>query len=1151
MAQSAELAAIFRLKNESKPAFEEIDRSVGSLESHLEGINRAGALAAAGLATAATAITAVTVAVGGLAVLVGGVGGKFDALKQNAGLAFETMLGSADAARDHLEALTKFAQETPFELPGLIQASQRLHAFQFDTAAVIPILTTVGDAMAGLGRGQEGIDRATLALGQMQAKGKATAEDLNQLTELGIPAFQALAEKIGVSVPEAMEMVTKGSVDSSTAINAVLTFMDSRFSGLMEKQAQTVTGMLSNVQDAFQQFAGQLAAPAFERASGLLSRIVDATSSAEFQQRINEAAQAFDDLLNAAGPAVDWLTTNVPRALQQIADVAQRVFSGDLKGAGGALENTLGEWGAAFANWLGPGAKHLFDVQLPALAAGIAQFVTENAEPFANHVTKSWVLPFTDWVTRSAIPEVLGRLEQWGEAVVRWASTDGVVAMAKAGLALWQAFRDAPMLLGKEIADDFKKTISDYMSESDEFKRRMNLTPAQRQNENLLRAQNAQDLADQQSMRNQLAPNYQAPEWTPPSITLPELPAFTPTRSAFNWDTFFKPGGAGGSGAEAAPEAERTAREIGQRVAESAIEGFMRAGQSNLSRWEALMGEFGGKGASLFDAAVRENTGQTGEALRGWVDEAAKRMREAGVTDFQEVADQLAGTFHDALVDRGDPAMRAAALEMIRTVTETIKAANALTPESFAHAFDAAELASFMGSQGASIADAFGKGIEEGGAQNIQSLARNLQGMKTALLNNPDFTPDRAHELFMQVFDQVNAAIADGSQEALGKLQQFLRDFDFSNELERIGTNAADRANAAITQAQEQIHEIEAGRDRSIAALTANFNTSRSDREALQGEQDRLQVYVDDAKAYVEGETLKRQAAKETAALQRQELKETADLEQHYQEARDALLKRAAAADTSSTGQFRAAGAQAQAVSPHQAAGDQLAQQLRDLDANHVKEMGQLAETQSARRAERDRVVQEQTEDRAFAKEMQAISSGTAQTQQVALQAFRDQFELNVTIPRQASALWDSAKEQADKISTALNTNLDTWRTETDTAISRWQYLHDSLIPDLTAGYNGMLDGYVDDAQRGHDLIADAARLAGIAASGGTSNPSSLPLPPPPVDLPEQSISTTTASADTSAAPVHVHVEVGGQEVQSYMVNAERQADRRGVVVRR
>jgi hypothetical protein len=64
--------------------------------------------------------------------------------------------------------------------------------------------------------------------------------------------------------------------------------------------------------------------------------------------------------------------------------------------------------------------------------------------------------------------------------------------------------------------------------------------------------------------------------------------------------------------------------------------------------------------------------------------------------------------------------------------------------------------------------------------------------MKTALPNNPDFTPDRARELFSQVFSQVNTAIADGSQTALATLRQFLRDFDFPTELERIGTKAAE-----------------------------------------------------------------------------------------------------------------------------------------------------------------------------------------------------------------------------------------------------------------------------------------------------------------------------------------------------------------------
>jgi tape measure domain-containing protein len=107
----------------------------------------------------------------------------------------------------------------------------------------------IGNAVAGLGGGKEQIDRVTLALGQMQAKGKVSAEEMNQLAELGIPAWKMIASAIGISIPEAMKRAEKGAIDSTTAINALINGMNEKFPGMMEKQSKTINGVFSNLVD--------------------------------------------------------------------------------------------------------------------------------------------------------------------------------------------------------------------------------------------------------------------------------------------------------------------------------------------------------------------------------------------------------------------------------------------------------------------------------------------------------------------------------------------------------------------------------------------------------------------------------------------------------------------------------------------------------------------------------------------------------------------------------------------------------------------------------------------------------------------------------------------------------------------------------------
>lgn len=165
-------------------------------------------------------------------------------------IAFTTLLKDGEKAKNFLSELEKFAATTPFELPGVLDASKRLLAFGFTAEQVIPILTAVGDSAAALGIGEAGIQRLTLAIGQMQAKGKVSAEEMLQLAEAGVPAWDMLAKKIGVDIPTAMDMASKGQVSAAEGIQAVISGMNSKFGGMMQQQSQTINGIMSNIQDS-------------------------------------------------------------------------------------------------------------------------------------------------------------------------------------------------------------------------------------------------------------------------------------------------------------------------------------------------------------------------------------------------------------------------------------------------------------------------------------------------------------------------------------------------------------------------------------------------------------------------------------------------------------------------------------------------------------------------------------------------------------------------------------------------------------------------------------------------------------------------------------------------------------------------------------
>lgn len=168
---------------------------------------------------------------------------------EQAEIAFGTLLGSGEKAKEFLDDLATFAARTPFDLPGLRQSSRMLLAFGFQAEEIIPMMTAVGDSVAALGGGTFEIQRVVRALGQMQAKGRVSSQEMMQLAELGVPAWEMLAKEIGVSVPEAMKLAEQGAIDGMTGVNALVTAMGQRFEGAMDDQSKSILGMWSTIMD--------------------------------------------------------------------------------------------------------------------------------------------------------------------------------------------------------------------------------------------------------------------------------------------------------------------------------------------------------------------------------------------------------------------------------------------------------------------------------------------------------------------------------------------------------------------------------------------------------------------------------------------------------------------------------------------------------------------------------------------------------------------------------------------------------------------------------------------------------------------------------------------------------------------------------------
>ncbi|CAH0296588.1 Glycyl-glycine endopeptidase ALE-1 [Arthrobacter sp. Bi26] len=207
-----------------------------------------------GHALGSTLKAGVTVATAA-ATAAGAVGVATAAQMEQSEISFTTMLGSGEKAKAFLGDLSKFAAKTPFDLPGLQTSASSLVSAGIDASKVIPIMTSLGNATSGMGTGAEGVQRATTALQQMNAAGKISGEDLNQLRDAGIPVFDLLTAATGKTTAQIAEMADKGKLGKKE-LEQLMTALESgkgleKFNGLMEKQSASLTGMWSTAKDTF------------------------------------------------------------------------------------------------------------------------------------------------------------------------------------------------------------------------------------------------------------------------------------------------------------------------------------------------------------------------------------------------------------------------------------------------------------------------------------------------------------------------------------------------------------------------------------------------------------------------------------------------------------------------------------------------------------------------------------------------------------------------------------------------------------------------------------------------------------------------------------------------------------------------------------
>jgi hypothetical protein len=189
-------------------------------------------------------LTAPLVALGGYAI-------KASADVEQLTVAFSSMTHSVASGKKLVQDLINFTAKTPFQLPGVADAAQRLLTFGVQSNKVIPILRQLSNIAAMT---HTPMSELAQQYGRVAALGKVTTRELMQLSAMRVPivtTLQQMAKEAGHAGVNIQDIASKNLITFPVFLEALrrMTTGTGIFTDAAKKQSQTLTGLFSTLKD--------------------------------------------------------------------------------------------------------------------------------------------------------------------------------------------------------------------------------------------------------------------------------------------------------------------------------------------------------------------------------------------------------------------------------------------------------------------------------------------------------------------------------------------------------------------------------------------------------------------------------------------------------------------------------------------------------------------------------------------------------------------------------------------------------------------------------------------------------------------------------------------------------------------------------------
>lgn len=212
------------------------------------------------------------------------VRGQFQQLE----LAFNTMLRSTEKSQVLMSQLVDTAAKTPFDLTSIAQGAKQMLAFGSNVGSVVDEIVMLGNVASGV---SAPLGDLIYLYGTLRSQGRAYTVDIRQFAGRGIPIYEELGKVLNVDRQELNKLVTEGKVGFPEVEKAFknMTSEGGIYFNLMQEQSKSLTGMLSNLGDAWDSALNKIGQDNQDLFTGAIQGAIDLVENMDQIIRIVQA----------------------------------------------------------------------------------------------------------------------------------------------------------------------------------------------------------------------------------------------------------------------------------------------------------------------------------------------------------------------------------------------------------------------------------------------------------------------------------------------------------------------------------------------------------------------------------------------------------------------------------------------------------------------------------------------------------------------------------------------------------------------------------------------------------------------------------------------------------------------------------------------